>query len=60
MSQVVMNELVNMSQEIIKLKDEKYELIRLLKFCHEILEDGHWQETKREIATAIEKAEATK
>lgn len=31
MSQAVMNELVNMSQEIIKLKDEKYELMEALK-----------------------------
>lgn len=31
MSQVVMNELVNMSQEIIKLKDQKYELVAALR-----------------------------
>ncbi len=31
MSQVVMNELVNVSQEIIKLRDEKYELLAALK-----------------------------
>jgi hypothetical protein len=33
MSQEVMNELVNMSQEIIKLKDDKRELLFVLKYA---------------------------
>ncbi len=39
MSQAVMNELVDMSLEIIKLKDEKRELLKALKDAHPHIAD---------------------
>jgi hypothetical protein len=68
MSQVVMNELVNMSQEIIKLKDQKYALLEALKINLVLLEKvtpfkgqeellGITVSMNREV---IAKAEATK
>ncbi len=39
MSQAVMNELVDMSLEIIKLKDQKRELLKALKDAHPHIAD---------------------
>ncbi len=44
MSQAVMNELVNMSQEIIKLKDEKRELLAALKRANTLLAELTYSE----------------
>jgi catabolite regulation protein CreA len=63
MSQVVMNELVNMSQEIIKLKDEKRELIAAAKKALIYLAySGQFSRSsaKGVLTDAIAKAEATK
>ena len=63
MSQVVMNELVNMSQEIIKLKDEKYELIAAAKKALVYLaHSGQFSRSgaKDVLNAAIAKAEGTK
>lgn len=67
MSQEVMNELVNMSQEIIKLKDQKRELLGALKLSEGNISSllasahpkvfGEWLETVR---AAISKAEGEK
>ena len=65
MNQVVMNELVKMSQEIIKLKDENRELLKALKRCQQELRKLSFKDTDIVLAlesayTAIAKAEATK
>ena len=59
MSQAVMNELVNMSQEIIKLKDEKYELVAALKSLlnYENLGAYERSDVRKQARAAIAKAE---
>ena len=54
MSQAVMNELVDMSLEIIKLKDQKRELLKALKDAHPHIADDA---LRTQIGNLIAKAE---
>lgn len=64
MSQEVMNELVSMSQEIIKLKDQNRELLAALKlvmswvenWSPEFTQDDEWAIDASRISAAIAKA----
>ncbi len=60
MSQTVMNELVNMSQEIIKLKDEKRELLEALKAMVKVVTRTGLESLSEvsDAVSAINKAEA--
>ena len=63
MSQEVMNTLVDMSQEIIKLKDQNLELLRALKDAADVIESrgsyaSNYFQIKNDFAGDIDKARA--